>query len=340
MNFTKTFTDTPIPSLIPEKYRKILEDFFISYQKVVQHSKQSILDYLPFFNTFVELVKAQIASPYEFGHFHKAVRSPIDYYRFGIEFLRPAVDMEKSSVIGWDIFAEIEDHLAKGDNVVLFANHQIEADPQAISLLLEKSHNDLAENMIFVAGDRVISDPLAVPFSLGRNLLCIYSKKYLHSSSEEESIKKQEHNKKTIAVMAELLQVGGKCIYVAPSGGRDRPNEEGIVTVAPFDEKSIEMFYLIGSRSDHPTHFYPLALSTYEILPPPEELQVELGEARHVQGGSIHLAIGKEIDMENYAVPDNTEKPQKSRYYRSQMIFDQVVELYNQISYKSNSKIV
>lgn len=340
MNFTNTFTDTPIPSLIPEKYRKILEDFFISYQKVVQHSKQSILDYLPFFNTFVELVKAQIASPYEFGHFHKAVRSPIDYYRFGIEFLRPAVDMEKSSVIGWDIFAEIEHYLAKGENVVLFANHQIEADPQAISLLLEKSHSDLAENMIFIAGDRVISDPLAVPFSLGRNLLCIYSKKYLHSSSEEESIKKQEHNKKTIAVMAELLQVGGKCIYVAPSGGRDRPNEEGIVTVAPFDEKSIEMFYLIGSRCGHPTHFYPLALSTYEILPPPEELQVELGEARHVQGGSIHLAIGKEIDMENYAVPDTMEKPQKSRYYRCQMIFDQVVELYNQISYKSNSKIV
>lgn len=339
MNFTNTFTDAPIPSLIPEKYKKILEDFFFSYQTVVQHSKQSILDYLPFFNTFVELVKKQIVTPYEFGHFHKAIRTPIDYYRFGIEFLRPAVNMEKSSVLGWDIFIEIENQLAKGDNVVLFANHQIEADPQAISLLLEKSHNDLAENMIFVAGDRVISDPLAVPFSLGRNLLCIYSKKYLHASSEEESIKKQEHNKKTIAVMAELLQVGSKCIYVAPSGGRDRPNEEGIVTVSPFDEKSIEMFYLMGSRSGHTTHFYPLALSTYEILPPPQDLQVELGEARNVQGGSIHLAIGKEIDMENYVVP-NIERPEKNRHYRCQMIFDQVVELYNQISFKSDSKIV
>lgn len=333
MDLTNAFTDTPNPPVIPEKYKKILEDFFSSYQTILKHSQQSVSEYLPFFRTFIELVKKQIAKPYEFGHFHKAIRSPIDYYRFGIEFLRPAVNMEKSTILGWDILSQIESQLAKGDNVILLANHQIEADPQAISLLLEKSHNDLVENMIFVAGDRVLSDPLAVPFSLGRNLLCIYSKKYFHLSSEEERIKKQEHNKKTIAVMAELLQVGGKCIYVAPSGGRDRPNEQGVVTVAPFDEKSIEMFYLIASKCGHPTHFYPLALSTYEILPPPQDLQIELGEARRIQAGSIHLAIGKEIDMENYIVP-NIEKPEKNRYYRCQMIYNQVVEMYNQISQK------
>jgi glycerol-3-phosphate O-acyltransferase len=43
--------------------------------------------------------------------------------------------------------------------------------------------------------------------------------------------------------------------YVAPSGGRDRPNQEGIVEVAPFDPQSIEMFNLMAKKSTRPTFF-------------------------------------------------------------------------------------
>jgi len=49
--------------------------------------------------------------------------------------------------------------------------------------------------------------------------------------------------------MSELLSEGGKTIYVAPSGGRDRRNNQGIVEVAPFDPQSIEMLLLDGSKS-------------------------------------------------------------------------------------------
>ncbi len=37
------------------------------------------------------------------------------------------------------------------------------------------------------------------------------------------------------------LAAGGLCVYIAPSGGRDRINEAGEVPVAPFDKDSIEL---------------------------------------------------------------------------------------------------
>ena len=55
--------------------------------------------------------------------------------------------------------------------------------------MLEKEHPRLAEEMIFVAGHRVISDPLAVPLSIGRNLICIYSKKHIENPPEVKAAK-------------------------------------------------------------------------------------------------------------------------------------------------------
>ena len=50
--------------------------------------------------------------------------------------------------------------------------------------------------------------------------------------------------------MQQLMTDGGKCIWVAPSGGRDRPSDDGKYEVAPFDSKSIEMFRLMSAKAD------------------------------------------------------------------------------------------
>jgi glycerol-3-phosphate O-acyltransferase len=200
-------------------------------------------------------------------------------------------------VRGLDELARAAEALARGENVVFFANHQTEGDPQAISLLLEHSQPALARAMIFVAGGRVLTDPLAVPFSMGRNLLCVYSKRYMdHPLSERAA--KQRHNRKTMEIMARLLAEGGRCIYVAPSGGRDRPGTDGRVEVAPFDPQSIEMFVLMARRSGRPCHFHPMALATYDMLPPPDTIQVELGERRLTRRSPIHLAVGPALEMD------------------------------------------
>ncbi len=55
---------------------------------------------------------------------------------------------------------------------------QTEADPQVTSLLFDREgFQDLSERLISVAGHRVTTDPVCMPFSMGRNLFCIYSKK-------------------------------------------------------------------------------------------------------------------------------------------------------------------
>ena len=185
--------------------------------------------------------------------------------------------------------------------------------------------------MIFVAGERVTTDPLAIPFSMGCNLLCIYSKRYIDHPPDQK-LKKQLHNKKTMKLMSELLSEGGKIIYVAPSGGRDRPDEKGVVQVAPFDAQSIEMFYLMSRKAKHPTFFYPMALSTYQLLPPPETVQIELGEARFAKRGGIHVAFGEQIDMEHFPGSGTTNKLER-RKVRANYICDLVKKDYAQIAF-------
>jgi glycerol-3-phosphate O-acyltransferase len=308
---------------IPPKYGDILRKFYIGYQQAVSSQGDS---HDKLFLDLLDLIKQQCLEPFVFQPFHKHLRKPFDYYQFGIEMVKPLVDMPNSSVHGLEDLKQIAASLEKGENAIFLANHQVEADPQIISILLENSHPRIAEEMIFIAGERVITDPLAVPFSMGRNLLCIFSKRYIDHPPEQK-MKKQLHNKKTMELMSELLSEGGKAVYVAPSGGRDRLNAAGVVEMAPFDPQSIEMLYLMAGRAGHPTHFYPLALKSYELLPPPETVQVELGEARITRRAAIHLAFGPRIDMENFPGADSQDKHAR-RFARAEYICNLVRQDY------------
>ena len=290
-------------SQIPEKYQKILTQFVKGYQKAVGENPSA----LPNLLVFLELLEAQFRSPYVFQPYHQKIRHPIDYYRFSLDFIRPLIDLPHSHLLGNESLDLIDAQLKKGENVVLLANHQTETDPQAIAILLEKTHPQIAEKIIYVAGERVVTDPLAIPFSMGCDLLCIYSKRYIDNPPELKA-KKQLHNKNTMELMSRLLQEGGKIIYVAPSGGRDRRNAQGIIEVAPFDPSSIEMFYLMARKAKTPTHFYPLALATYDLLPPPETIQIELGEASSAKRCPVHLAFAPPFDMENFPGSDHNDK--------------------------------
>lgn len=311
---------------LPPKIGAILATFYESYTEALAASGRSIEEYQPIFTTYLELVIEQCRSPFIFQPYHTHLRAPFDYYEFGLNFIRPLVELSTSKVKGIENLAEIDKRLNKGENVIFLANHQIEADPQAISLLLENKFPKIAEEMIFIAGERVITDPLAIPFSMGRNLLCIYSKRYIDHPPELKR-QKQLHNQKTMQLLSDLLSEGGKSIYVAPSGGRDRPNSEGKVEIARFDPQSIEMLYLMAQRAKQPTHFYPMALSTFYLLPPPENVQVELGEKRVARRVPIHLAIGESIDMERFPGADDQDKHVR-RKCRADYIWDLVSKDY------------
>jgi glycerol-3-phosphate O-acyltransferase len=308
---------------------EILHQFYFSYKQAIESNGLSIKKLDPLLIQFLDFVEDQLKHPFQFEPFHQCIRKPVDYYQFGLEFIKPLVMLNESKVVNLEVVDEIQKHLLNGENVILLANHQTEPDPQAISILLEKNHPKLAEEMIFVAGHRVTSDPLCIPFSMGRNLLCIYSKKYIQTPPEK-TIEKQQHNQRTMMRMKELLSEGGKCIYVAPSGGRDRLNDQGVIDVAKFDPQSIEMFLLMAKQSGKPTHFYPLSLSTYHLLPPPESVDKELGEKRHATCTPIHLCFNEEIDMDHFPGHVGLDKRQK-RQVRADYIWNIVKNDYDML---------
>lgn len=277
------------------------------------------------FAYFCKLAAEHAQNPLHFQPFHKAIRAPFDYYEFGHDFVRPLLDFSKSSLTGEDTLRAIEKTLATKENVILLYNHQTEIDPQIISLFLEKKYPQLASEMIFVAGHRVVQDPLATPLSLGRNLFCIYSKKYIDHPSEKKA-EKIQHNRRTLSIMEEMLSEGGKCICIAPSGGRDRMDESGKILPSAFDPDSIEMLYLIAKKSGTACHFYPLSLYTYPLLPPPQVINVELGEERSTSFSPAHIAFGAEIDMEK--ITQGITDKQAKRKLRAENIWQQVVTAY------------
>ena len=314
--------------MVNEKHFHILRHFYFEYKKAAKGA--SLEEVLFIFCTLVDLIVKEAREPYSFPPYHKMITSPFDYHAFGIRFLLPLLDFTSSQVFGWENVEKIANYLKRKENVVLFANHQTETDPQVIEVLLKEKYPDLGKKMIFVAGERVLTDPAAIPFSLGRNLLCIYSKKYIDFPPDKK-MQKQLHNQKTMRLMGTLLNEGRKIIYVAPSGGRDRKDAFGKVNIAPFDPQSIEMFYLIARQAEKKTHFFPLSLKSYDLLPPPEGIQKEIGESRYANYSPASLFFGKEISMEAFPGVELLEKKEKKRK-RTEYIFALVQQGYSQLS--------
>lgn len=306
---------------IDPKYKAIMAQFFKQYAKAI--SSQSAAPSLTTLQAFVDGVEAQCKEPYPFELFHKQIDQN---YQMGCELFEPLIDMERSSVMGESSLEEIEALLAKGENVVLLSNHQIEADPHVLFTLLK--NRSFAKQIIFVAGERVILDPLAAPMSLGCNLLCIYSKKYIDHPPEKRA-DKGEHNTKTMHVMREILGRGGACIWVAPSGGRDRRGPDGSLAPAPFDAQSVEMFHLIGKKCGAPTHFFPLSIDAYDLLPPPDGIQVDLGEARATERAPAGLYFGKRLDLDNLA--DKQLPKPEYRAAKARAIYEIVKKNYDEL---------
>nr|ATJ44624.1 glycerol-3-phosphate acyltransferase [Theobroma cacao] len=197
-----------------------------------------------------------VEDPFVFEPYHKALREPFDYYMFGQNYIRPLTDFRNSYVGNLSLFYEIEEKLKQGHNVVLISNHQTEADPAIITLLLEKTNPHVAENMIYVAGDRVITDPLCKPFSMGRG--------------------------------------GSKIVWIAPSGGRDRPD--------PLTEEWYPVEKQIGERRNISFHGAGLSvapkISFQEIAAACEKSE----EAKDVYSQALYKSVTKQYNVLKSAV--------------------------------------
>ncbi|KAK4389713.1 Glycerol-3-phosphate acyltransferase, chloroplastic [Sesamum angolense] len=161
--------------------------------------------------------------------------------------------------------------------------------------------------------DRVVTDPLCKPFSMGRNLLCVYSKKHLNDDPELIDMKRRA-NTKSLKEMAMLLRAGSKIIWIAPSGGRDRPDP---VTKewypAPFDASSVDNMRRLVEHAGVPGHIYPLAILCYDVMPlqPRLEVEKEIGEKRVISFHGVGLSVAPEISYKE--ITATLEDPEVNR---------------------------
>ncbi len=165
----------------PAQLLAVWQDFYENYQRAMLSSRrpepEATLLAAKVQATIADVVFNQFVDPFTFPSFHKRLLEPYNYYEFGQRYVGSLTDFD-TSVLGYpERFDTIRDQLAAGHNVVLLANHQTEADPGVWAHMLEHTHPQLATDVVYVAGDRVVMDVLCKPFSMGRNLFCVHSKK-------------------------------------------------------------------------------------------------------------------------------------------------------------------
>lgn len=91
---------------------------------------------------------------------------------------------------------------------------------------------------------------------------------------------------------------GGKVLWVAPSGGRDRRRDDGTLEPDRFDPSTVEMVRKIVNKPGIPrTRVHPFAMFTHDILPPPPSTQKDLGERRVVNMSKVGLSPAEEVDI-------------------------------------------
>eukprot|EP00741_Cyanophora_paradoxa_P014717 tig00020816_g14195.t1 len=332
---------------IPAKEANILRELLVSYSKALKHAGNDAFDKEAMLIRYLDLIEQQVSSPHKFDNYHQQLLSPVDYYSFANDFLRPLIDRRHSFVSGKDTLDQMQSWLAAGHNVVLLANHQSEADPGLLALVTE-GHlpEEMIKSMIFIAGDRVLSDPLIVPFSLGRNCLTVISKRH-QGDTPEEQMKAKAHNAATMKKMGELFARGGKCVYVAPSGGRDRPAADNAawktgdpVEVHAFDPSSVELFRMVGQTEGlPPCHFVPLAMDTHDLMPPPRTVEAALGERRDVHHVPVCLHYLPEVPLGTlFASGEGALKGRALREARGKHVWEQVRDAYLQMKAELKAK--
>lgn len=324
--------------LLPTSTVNTLVEWYTSYRQAVINNQSFPADPAAFteimFSTLQELSFRAVHYPIQFEAYHHSLREPFDYYKFGFDFASILLNAKESTVQGQDNLRRAIDFVNRGENVIFMSNHQSEGDPYAIDLLFDwVAHCDrsFCETLVFMAGDRVRDDPVVAPFSAGRNLLTVYSKKHINDVPElRES--KTLHNRRAISEAQNLFREGGTALWFAPSGGRDRRNaQSGRVEISSFDDGAVDMMKLTALKSGAKCHFFPMALWTYDMLPPPTNVGgADVGEKRVANHIPMHMHIGEEIDFGKAAPPEITNKLDR-RKAQAKYIEDAVKSGYEQI---------
>ena len=324
---------------IPKELVPLWTDFFANYKKAIlsadlpTHDIKLVAEMQA---AIADTVINQFTNPYKFPSFHKSMTEPYDYFEFGQKYVGSLIDFTKSYLGHRERFDEIEKQLNAGENVIIFANHQSEADPGIWAHMLIHTHPSLAKKICYVAGDRVVSDPLCVPFSMGRNLYCVHSKRHMEDDPDTKA-EKSAMNRSTLRNMGMAFAKGGTLLWIAPAGGRDRPGGDDVYVPAKFDPSAIELMRALSSKAEKKmgtkSHFYPFAMYSAPLMPPPKTVEKGLGERRMVNFTGVGISVGEEIDVGAVvdSVPDADTNKEAVGAAITGAFYSQVCDLYKEL---------
>ncbi|KAL0716361.1 hypothetical protein Bca4012_065683 [Brassica carinata] len=302
---------------LPPNVASGMEELYWNYKNAVLSSGASRADETVISNMSLafDRMLLGVEHPYTFNPYHKAIREPFDYFHFVHTYIRPLIDFKNSYVGNVSIFSELEDKIRQGHNIVLISNHQSEADPAVISLLLEAQCPYIGENIVSLRA---------------LNLICVYSKNHMNDDPELVDMKRKA-NTRSLKEMATLLRSGSQLIWIAPSGGRDRPNSStGEWFPAPFDPSSVDNMRRLVEHSGVPGHIYPMSLLCYDIMPPPPKVEKEIGERRLVGFHGTGLSVAPEISFSD--VTENCNSPNEAKEAYSEALYKSVNEQYKTLN--------
>jgi len=331
-----------VAGAFPESVRAQFLDWYEGYKVQVTAPQPhgpglSEEELVVIFNRIIDRLILMKKQKFNFASRHEGIIEPYDYFEFGQEYVKPLIDFDKSWVRNPELWEEASAAVKRGENVVLLANHQSEADAAFLPLFFPEDET-LARDVYYVAGGRVVGDPLAQPFSMGRNLFCVHSKKYIDIETDAAQKKQMNtQNRRTLTELSRAMKTGGVMIWLAPSGGRDRLTETEPRRPKPagFDSAAVEMFRSIGEKSGKPTHLYPMAMATYSIMPPPDGRNKALGEKRVTKYTGIAVSLAPEVDTSDGAAwrpaPTGDAKADKELAAEAitQHLFEQVCAEYD-----------
>jgi glycerol-3-phosphate O-acyltransferase len=276
-----------------------------------------------------ERVVMEAKQPFTFPSAHKRIVEPFDYYDFGQRFIGNLINFDKSFVGHAERILDMQQALARGENVLLFSNHQTEADPEVWAWMTEALAPAMAEETFYIAGDRVVTDVLAKPFSMGRNLVCVHSKKHMDDDPDTKAAK-MATNARSVRELGKLFKGGGVIVWVAPSGGRDRKGTSGEYEVSKFDPSAVMLLYRMLASAKRPGHVYPMAMASAEILPPPAAVEKTLGEERVMDFRGVGISVGDELDTT--AILDGIEDKGEQAQALAVAAYEKVTKVYKPLA--------
>ncbi|GMQ10977.1 hypothetical protein CsSME_00053771 [Camellia sinensis var. sinensis] len=83
------------------------------------------------------------------------------------------------------------------------------------------------------------------------------------------------------------------------SSGRNILMDPDIERIEPFDATSVDNMRRLTEHTGAPGHIYPLAILFYDIMPPPPQVEKEIGERIEISFHRVGISVAPPVSFQD-----------------------------------------